>query len=231
MLPLPDSCRDQPTSTLREITLIFQRIEILIQAGSLQPLLRVSKAECDQFPFNISTSGAIEREVFLSCFCKWLKRELGTTLGVPWQFVAARLSHSGCLSLIWHTSVFLSRPSWIYGAHTAVESLTCGSRRGEVSCQAASRVKEGGGGAAVINTHNRTHIHGKMDGQYRGPKNKWGEIKCSDTLGQTLKCGTFWLLGNSGVGGRQEVKRDVLRWSTGDRKRVFCGENHGGNSA
>lgn len=231
MLPLPDSCRDQPTSTLREITLIFQRIEILIQAGSLQPLLRVSKAECDQFPFNISTSGAIEREVFLSCFCKWLKRELGTTLGVPWQFVAARLSHSGCLSLIWHRESFslahlefmgLTQQwkVWLVAADVVRSRvrLRAGWRREEEVLQSS-------------NTHNRTHIHGKMDGQYRGPTNKWGEIKCSDTLGQTLKCGTFWLLGNSGVGGRQEVKRDVLRWSTGDRKRVFCGENHGGNSA
>ncbi len=41
----------------------------------------------------------------------------------------------------------------------------------------------------------------------------------------------FLLLGNGEVGGQQEVRRDVLRWSAGDRKCVFCGENHGGNSA
>lgn len=141
----------------------------------------------------------------------WVTVAASAWFGIPQSFSLAHLEFMG-LTQQWKV--------WLVAADVVRSRvrLRAGWRREEVVLQSS-------------NTHNRTHIHGKMDGQYRGPKNKWGEIKCSDTLGQTLKCGTFWLLGNNGVGGRQEVKRDVLRWSTGDRKRVFCGENHGGNSA
>lgn len=59
--------------------------------------------------------------------------------------------------LIWHISIQTPSPYWIYEACTVVESLSCGSCSGEVSCQ-AERIgrNEGKGWRGLIDIVNQT---------------------------------------------------------------------------